>query len=183
MENQARIEVDEDLFLSPLQTEDLDRMVEFLKDPLIHQNTLTLPNPYHRKDAGQFLEMIEAKYRQFGWRTEYAIRLGNGAFIGMAGFLGHSKKTPHTDEIGYWMAKPYRGKGRMSRVVQKLVSYGFNQRKLIRITAKVFHFNSASARVLEKAGFEKEGLLRRSEAKNGHYIDAYLYSIIHPDYL
>jgi RimJ/RimL family protein N-acetyltransferase len=48
----------------------------------------------------------------------------------------------------------------------------------VKITAHVFVHNHASARVLEKCGFEQEGLLRKHYLKDGKYLDARLYSLL-----
>ena len=54
----------------------------------------------------------------------------------------------------------------------------FSELELARIWATVFESNPASARVLEKAGYELEGRLRKSVYKNGVLMDGFLYAIL-----
>ena len=74
-------------------------------------------------------------------------------------------------EIGYWLAKPFWGRGIMTAVVRTLCDYAFAEFGLVKISAHVFANNPASARVLEKCGFVREGLLRRHYHKDGQYFD------------
>jgi RimJ/RimL family protein N-acetyltransferase len=55
-------------------------------------------------------------------------------------------------EIGYWIGKPYWGKGYASFAVQHLLSFAFNQLQLSRVYAHVLDYNEASKKVLEKNG-------------------------------
>ena len=64
----------------------------------------------------------------------------------------------------------------MTDVIRTACDFAIAQWKLVRITAHVFDFNVASARVLEKNGFEYEGLLRKHHFKDGKFIDAKLYA-------
>lgn len=84
----------------------------------------------------------------------------------------------YTAEIGYWLAEPYWGRGIMPRAVQALTNYAFQHTDLIRIYASVFETNPASVRVLEKNGFQLEGILRKSVIKKGVIMDSYLYALI-----
>lgn len=94
----------------------------------------------------------------------------------MYGGIGLEKIEGHKAEIGYWLAEKYWGKGVMTAAVEVVTKYSFEKLGLRRIYARVFHFNKASIRVLEKAGFEKEGLLKREAQKDGKLIDSVLYA-------
>jgi RimJ/RimL family protein N-acetyltransferase len=61
-------------------------------------------------------------------------------------------------------------------VVQRLCQHAFEEFGLVKITAHVFSHNPASARVLEKCGFQEEGFLRRHFLKDGQFIDAKLFA-------
>ncbi len=69
----------------------------------------------------------------------------------------------------------------MSKAVARACAVGFSELKLVRITAPVFTFNPASAKVLEKNGFTREGLLKKEFLKDGRYIDCYLYTKLAPE--
>ena len=64
----------------------------------------------------------------------------------------------------------------MTAVVGKLCEHAFDTWKLTKLSAYVFAHNAASARVLEKCGFEQEGYLRRHFFKDGHLLDARLFA-------
>jgi len=66
----------------------------------------------------------------------------------------------------------------MTEAVRQICEYVFSKSDIIRIFAEPFAYNIASCRVLEKAGFQYEGTLRRNALKNGEVIDMKMYSKI-----
>ena len=66
----------------------------------------------------------------------------------------------------------------MTTVVQRLCQHAFEEFALVKITAHVFLHNPASARVLEKCGFQQEGFLRKHFLKDGRFIDAMLFALL-----
>lgn len=83
--------------------------------------------------------------------------------------------------IGYWMGERYAGRGLMTDALNVLVRFGFDTLKLHRIEAACIPDNARSIRVLEKAGFQREGLLRSYLRINGSWQDHYLYARIVDD--
>lgn len=71
----------------------------------------------------------------------------------------------------------------MTEAVKKASEYGFKELGLTRITAHVFHFNVASAKVLEKTGYKCEGYLRSHYQKDGKIFDGKLYALLDSDFL
>ena len=94
------------------------------------------------------------------------------------GLEGTGLGRSHRCEIGYWLAKPYWGRGIMTAVVRAICRHAFDNLGLGKITAHVFSFNDASARVLEKCGFEQEGFLRQHYLKDGQLIDVKAYGLV-----
>ncbi len=80
--------------------------------------------------------------------------------------------------MGYYVAAEYWGKGIMTEAVKQICEYVFDSRDIIRIYAEPFAHNSASCRVLEKAGFQYEGTLGSNAVKNGKVIDMKMYSLL-----
>lgn len=78
-------------------------------------------------------------------------------------------------EVGYWIAEGHRGEGYATAAVDLMVEYAVAEKRLRRLVARVFEGNEASMRVLEKAGFEREGRLRDHYFVDGEYLDATLY--------
>lgn len=80
--------------------------------------------------------------------------------------------------IGYFLDKRYNGKGMMTEAVRLVVEYAFNELKLHRIEAGVMPHNIPSMRVLEKAGFHKEGIARKNVKINGKWEDHQVLAIV-----
>jgi RimJ/RimL family protein N-acetyltransferase len=80
--------------------------------------------------------------------------------------------------VGYWLGPTAWGHGYATEAVRALTEYVFQETDLQRLEARVFEWNPASCRVLEKAGFTREARLRHGAFKDGQLIDAWLYSRI-----
>jgi RimJ/RimL family protein N-acetyltransferase len=110
-----------------------------------------------------------------GQPVVWAIREETGRLIGGIGLDDLIIGQSHQAELGYWLAKPWRGHGLMTAVVEAVCWHAFENLGVTRLTAHVFWFNDASARVLEKCGFRQEGLSTRQ--KEGRAIEAKLYAL------
>ena len=66
----------------------------------------------------------------------------------------------------------------MTDAVKQMTEYAFDTFPLRKLYAPVFEYNIASMRVLEKAGFEKEAVLKKAAVKNGKIIDLHYYGLI-----
>lgn len=84
-------------------------------------------------------------------------------------------------QIGYWVGERYAGKGLMLEAVNLVIPYAFDTLGLHRIEAACIPDNMRSIRVLEKARFTREGLLRSYLRINGSWQDHYLYALIASD--
>ena len=71
--------------------------------------------------------------------------------------------------VGYYLDRKHNGKGYMTKAVKLVVDYGFNELKLHRIEAGVMPHNIRSIKVLEKAGFHKEGIAIENVKINGSW--------------
>lgn len=81
-------------------------------------------------------------------------------------------------EIGYWIAADERGQGYATETVDLLCEWAFLDRQLEKLLARVFEGNEPSMRVLEKAGFEREGRLRQHYRVEGDRVDAVLFGLL-----
>jgi RimJ/RimL family protein N-acetyltransferase len=96
----------------------------------------------------------------------------NGEFAGFIHLeLNNKPRYKHSAIIGYGIHKDFRGRGLATKAVKLLTDYGFKKLKLKRISGYCRTFNKASARVLEKCGYQLEGILRKNKFKNGKYLD------------
>jgi len=133
----------------------------------------SFPYPYTDGDAKHWLRFACDQRPE----THFAIANPEEA-IGGIGLVRQSDVNRISAEIGYWLGEPFWGRGIASRAVRALTEYAFANFNLLRIYAWVFEWNPASARVLEKAGYRREGRLRQSVIKNGQVIDQFLYAIL-----
>lgn len=82
--------------------------------------------------------------------------------------------------IGYSLDKEYNGKGYMTEAVKQVVRYAFEELKFHRITGEASPDNPGSIRVLENAGFHKEGIARLNVKIRGVWKDHQILAIINP---
>jgi RimJ/RimL family protein N-acetyltransferase len=80
--------------------------------------------------------------------------------------------------IGYRVLPNERNKGHCTEAVKIMTDYLFFSKEIVRIEAETNPENIASNRVLEKAGFTKEGLIRKSVFIRGEWRDGIVYSIL-----
>ena len=85
-------------------------------------------------------------------------------------------------EIGYMITPDHRGKGFASEAVTMMVDFLFLDKEWQRIQAIIAEENVASKRVLEKNGFQKEGVIRKAIFGLGRYWDVSLYSILREEW-
>ncbi len=156
------------------QMEDAPSIAKYANNRKIWLNLRdAFPYPYKIQDAESFiLSVIKADPT-----TIFAIATKSEA-IGSIGLMPGKDVHRFTAEMGYWLAEPYWGKGIMSQAIKSLTDYAIDDLKMHRIFAEPFSTNPASARVLEKAGFLFEGVLRSSVFKDDKVLDQHLYSFI-----
>jgi [ribosomal protein S5]-alanine N-acetyltransferase len=106
----------------------------------------------------------------------YAIDI-EGFGAGTVSLRRHVGEERFTAEIGYWLAEPFWGRGIMTEAVRAVVEAAFAEPDFYRIFAPVFSWNAASMRVLEKAGFRREGILVRSAIKDETLLDQVVLAI------
>lgn len=81
-------------------------------------------------------------------------------------------------QVGYWMSESHAGNGLMVDALKLVIDHAFGTLKLHRLEAACIPGNRRSIRVLEKAGFSQEGLLRSYLKINGLWQDHFLYGLI-----
>lgn len=134
-----------------------------------------LPYPYTEADGKEFIyAMLTAEEH-----TTYAYAITvNDKVIGSIGVFRCGNIHFRTAELGYYIAEGYWGQGIMTSAVKQVCSYIFEKTDILRIFAEPFAYNTASCRVLEKAGFQCEGILRKNAVKNGKILDMKMYARI-----
>lgn len=158
---------------------DLPALLSYYGHPDVLKNVSGRSRPYRRAEAERYLREKLRQYRRGRAITRpdeiksmgYAIEV-DGSFVGGVGYTLHG----HRAVIGYWLGRPFWGQGLMTDVVRALTAHLSRVHGVRRVEAKVFPFNPASARVLEKAGFALEGRLRKNHAVQGRLLDHLLFA-------
>ena len=133
------------------------------------------PHPYTRQHAAQFLQMATTEPDD----TNLAIDV-DGQAVGGVGYVPGTDVERFSAEIGYWLGQTLWGRGIATEAVVLVTAYTFDQLNLLRMFALPFADNLASRRVLEKAGYECESILRASSVKFGQPRDQAVYARINP---
>ena len=102
----------------------------------------------------------------------------NGEAIGSISLILGTDVYRRSAELGYWLAEPFWGRGIMTWAVREMCREAFAAFDIVRIFAEPYAYNTGSRRVLEKAGFTLEGVLRRSVLKNGRMHDSCIYALL-----
>ncbi len=155
---------------------DAGPLATVLSNTIIQDNLRDgLPYPYTEQDGIEFISaMLSADKND---KFSFAITV-DGEVIGSIGVSRQGNIHRLTAELGYYLAEEYWGYGIMTEAVQQICKHVFENSDIIRIYAEPFAFNTASCRVLEKAGFQYEGTLRKNAVKNGKVLDMKMYSLI-----
>lgn len=136
------------------------------------------PYPYTRRDARIWIEAALAQTPE----THFAIATPD-ELIGSIGFHPQDDVHRRSAELGYWLGESFWGRGIISAAIPTMVRHAFENFDLLRIFAYVFEGNTASERVLEKAGFFCEGVLRQSVFKQGRMLDQKLFALLREEWL
>ena len=131
------------------------------------------PHPYTEEDARAWLEVAQGQ--PVG--THFAIDVG-GEAIGSVGLVLQSDVHRRSAELGYWLGRAFWGRGIATEVVRAVTTHAFEAYGLVRVFAVVFANNPASERVLAKAGWTREGRLRKAVVKQGVLLDALLWAAV-----
>ena len=162
--------------LRPIVKSDIDAIVKYTNDRSVTRYTF-IPFPNTRENVVDFLkrsQRSEKKGTGLNFGIEYK---ATGEIIGAIGFNAINKNF-NRGELGYWLAKKYRNEGIMTEAVRLVVKYAFTHMKLKRIHVFVEPDNIASIKVLEKCGFENEGLLKKFIKQKKRYKDMCIFAII-----
>jgi ribosomal-protein-alanine N-acetyltransferase len=164
------------LVLRGLHMDDAEFVLRHFGDPSVTEYLLDeepLTSEEQARDLIRFyLQPAGKTHNRWGIVTKAA-----GVLIGTCGFHKWDKRHRRA-EIGYDLTPSYWGQGIMTEALLVAIEYGFGEMDLNRIDALVYSENARSARVLEKLGFQKEGLLREYYCIAGERYDHLLFSLL-----
>lgn len=133
------------------------------------------PFPYEREHATAFLSWLSQQPSPTVWAIEV-----DGEAVGGIGIELHSDVERVSAEIGYWLGESLWGRGIVSEALSAVTREAFTRYEITRIYAVPFADHPASIRVLEKAGYVREGRMKQSAIKAGRIRDQMLYATYKP---
>ena len=155
---------------------DVDSLVTHANNRKIWLNLRDrFPHPYTKRDAREFIRAMHNQTPE----TAFAIAVNDEA-VGGIGFVLNVDVERVSAEIGYWLGEPFWGRGITTEALAAVTRHAIDAHKLTRLYALPFEWNTASRRVLEKAGYVLEARLRRSAIKDGRIVDQFQYAFIAP---
>ncbi|MDR0974878.1 MAG: GNAT family N-acetyltransferase [Ruminococcus sp.] len=165
-----------DVTLREWQLSDAAALSEILTNKKVLDNLRDgLPYPYTEKDGEFYINsMLSADKND---TFAFAI-INDGEVVGSIGAFRQQNIHSKTAEVGYYVGEKYWGNGICTAAVTLLSRFVFENTDIIRLFAEPFASNAGSIRVLEKAGFEYEGTLRKNAVKNGVVNDMKMYSLL-----
>jgi ribosomal-protein-alanine N-acetyltransferase len=129
------------------------------------------PHPYTEADAAAYIAHLGSRPVQ----TSFGIEVDRQA-IGSISLMVGEDIARQTAEVGYWIGREYWGRGIMVEALRATTRYAFDALSLVRVFAVPFVTTTRSSRVLEKASYVLEGVMRRSAVKEGVILDQFLYA-------
>lgn len=133
------------------------------------------PHPYLHVNAVSFLKSVV--------RDDDASNLAievNGEAAGAIGYVLGTDIERYSAEIGYWLGEAHWGRGIMTEALVLVTDHVFKTENLLRMFALPFSDNAGSARVLEKAGYVREGTLKSASVKYATPRDQAIYARVNP---
>jgi RimJ/RimL family protein N-acetyltransferase len=179
------------MHLPPLTTRRLEIRTPRLADgpaavPLLNDREVarwipTVPVPYLRRDWTTFVRKNVGRkvMRPEGQSFSRVIEMG-GAMVGMIGLRWDAKD--RSANIGYWVGKPFRGRGIATEAARGLSSYAFGTLKAEKVWATVFRGNPGSPKVLAACGMRLEGCLRSHQVHRGRRVDVEYYGVLRSEW-
>lgn len=131
-----------------------------------------LPHPYTESDAEWWLNMVQAKDGKEGVFRAIVV---DGEIVGNISVEKKEDVYAKDAEVGYLLNTGDWSKGIMTNAVEQICEIAFRELDIIRITGLVYEPNIASRRVLEKNGFELEGIMKNAVCKNGMIYNLCIY--------
>ncbi|WP_035990871.1 GNAT family N-acetyltransferase [Leptolyngbya sp. KIOST-1] len=169
----------ERLVLRPFTLTDVADVVALAGDRAVAENTLSLPHPYTTADAEAWVQQQQADWAA-NQALNFTIAQADGTLCGSVGLRLYPAY--NMAELGYWVGRPFWGRGYATEAAAVVVDFGFETLGLNRVNATHFGDNPASGRVMEKLGLVKEGYRRRQTLKWGVYRDVALYGLLREDW-
>jgi ribosomal-protein-alanine N-acetyltransferase len=164
--------------LRPVRCGDEPALLDYLSDARVIEHT-SIPTATALTVSDSLQRQLESARN--GLSCRWALTLADDRLVGTCGFSNWSVIHSHA-ELVYDLAPAYWGKGFMALAVGTVVNWAFSDAGFHRVHAFVMTTNIASIRLLERAGFAREGTLMHFRMARGTPRDFYIYAILQPDW-
>jgi ribosomal-protein-alanine N-acetyltransferase len=169
----------EGVTLRPWNIKDAKRLTEIANNKNLADNLRDgFPYPYSLTDA---LDWLNSTIPVNDPPRFFAI-LTNNKIVGSIGIISKTDIYRKNAEIGYFLDEEYWGKGLITKALKAATAYAFSAFDIVRVYAETFADNPGSRKVLEKAGFKCEAILKNSIVKNSKIKDSCIYSVLKEDF-
>lgn len=174
--------VTERLLLRKVTLDDAEDMLTYVSDPEVARYTTWEPYGSIEQVRSHLRSVIENYERGEPANRGVTLR-ESGHVVGMCGFMAGSWDPEFARaSLGYVIAREYRGRGLIPEAVRAAIAFGLGRLSPNRIEARCIAENTASDRVIRKAGLSYEGTLRDRVFREGAYRDYKVYSILRREY-
>jgi RimJ/RimL family protein N-acetyltransferase len=164
--------------LRPWSVADADTVVRALNDPLI-ERFFPFASPFTAPDAREFTELTAPRDWADGRSANVAVTDATTGEVVGAVWLKLPVRHWRVGEVSYWTAPWARGRGVAGRAAALHAQWGLDALGLNRVELLADVENLASQRVAEKAGFHREGVMRRARPdRTGAARDMVLFAIV-----
>jgi RimJ/RimL family protein N-acetyltransferase len=161
--------------LREYREDDVPRLCSLADDAEVWRGVTDLfPRPYDEAAARRWL----ARQRGVDPPCNLVLAGPEGLMGGVGVVLADVPNFAHDGELGYWVGRPYWGRGLATAAVRAFMAWAAPAHGLSRFTVRAFGNNPASVRVAEKCGFRREGVLRQAARKHGETFDLFVYGLV-----
>ena len=168
----------DELVLRPWRPADATEVFAICQDPEIAR-WVTIPQPFLRADADAFIEGAQAMWRD-GTGAPFAIV--DAATDQLLGAVTRFGPDGHQATFGLWLARAARGRGVGTRALRSVAEWTFATTAAIRLDCFIMVGNEPSNRMVERAGFQREGVARAWDLHHGGVpVDCVVFSRIRGD--
>lgn len=165
-----------DFELRKWKIEDISDIAHYANNEKIAANLRNVfPYPYTLQDAEGY---VSSCIKNSEARQICRAIVVNGHAVGSIGVFCGTDVYERSGELGYWLAEEFWRKGIMTEGVKQICQKAFEKFDIVRIYAEPFAHNTGSRRVLKKAGFTLEGIMRKGIYKNGKEYDYCMYGLL-----
>lgn len=164
------------LKLRPFQPEDAPQVQILAGDADVALMTASIPHPYPPGAAAEWIATHEARWREGSALILAIIERSSGLLVGSIAL--EVNREQRRGELGYWIGKPYWGRGYATEAGAGMLDAAFASLGLTRVYAAYFPRNGASGAVMRKLGMLREGCLRQHVVVRDVSEDVELYSIL-----